>query len=99
MLKNTANSLEIIQKHNFNKDIFKIYKLSYIIIIHILLSHICKPMCSPISVIKFLSINTHYQTSMETCWWQREKLWYGKNEQIEEDFEDLLKRTIRSQAS
>jgi NADH:ubiquinone oxidoreductase subunit C len=26
MLKNTANSLEIIQKHNFNKDIFKIYK-------------------------------------------------------------------------
>lgn len=50
-------------------------------------------------VIKFLSINTHYQTSMETCWWQREKLWYGKNEQIEEDFEDLLKRTIRSQAS
>jgi len=26
MLKNTVNSLEIIQKHNFNKDIFKIYK-------------------------------------------------------------------------
>ena len=26
MLKNTANSLENIQKHNFNKDIFKIYK-------------------------------------------------------------------------
>ena len=26
MLKKTANSLEIIQKHNFNKDIFKIYK-------------------------------------------------------------------------
>lgn len=26
MLKNTLNSLDIIQKHNFNKDIFKIYK-------------------------------------------------------------------------
>jgi NADH:ubiquinone oxidoreductase subunit C len=26
MLKNTANSLKNIQKHNFNKDIFKIYK-------------------------------------------------------------------------
>jgi hypothetical protein len=26
MLKNKVNSLESIQKHNFNKDIFKIYK-------------------------------------------------------------------------
>jgi NADH:ubiquinone oxidoreductase subunit C len=26
MLKNKLNSLESIQKHNFNKDIFKIYK-------------------------------------------------------------------------
>ncbi len=26
MSKNSTNSLEFIQKHNFNKDIFKIYK-------------------------------------------------------------------------
>ena len=39
MLKNTVNSLEIIQKHNFNKDIFKIYKFINLKLVFIFLQN------------------------------------------------------------
>lgn len=53
-----------------------------------------------IQVIKdFLKDNNGYQASMETCWWQRVELWYGKNKQDEEDFKNFLKWAIRSEAS
>ncbi len=53
---------------------------------------------SHIEVIKaFLSENDGYQASLETCWWQRVELWYGKNPNDSENFTEFLQRTIRSQ--
>ncbi len=48
-----------------------------------------------------------YQTSMETCWWQRVDSWYGKNPFDQEndddivyrDNETLFQRAIRSQVT
>lgn len=37
-----------------------------------------------------------YQTNIDTCWWQRHNLWYGKNPQDNESYEDFLKWIIRS---
>ncbi len=52
---------------------------------------------SHIETIKaFLSENEGYQTSAETCWWQRVELWYGNNPDDSEDFTEFLRRTIRS---
>lgn len=45
----------------------------------------------------FLEKHSDFQTSEETRWWQRFKLWYGKNEQDEENFESFLKWKIRSE--
>ena len=48
---------------------------------------------------KFLTVNNDYQANMETCWWQRVELWYGKNGQDDGViFEEHLKWAIRSQA-
>lgn len=47
----------------------------------------------------FIEIHGDYQANVETCWWQRLELWYGKNEQDEEKFEDFLKWIIRSQVA
>ncbi len=47
---------------------------------------------------EFINRYDGYQTNVETCWWQRAELWYGKNPKDEEDFESFLKRAIRSQA-
>jgi hypothetical protein len=51
------------------------------------------------SIKTFLNLHNDYQTSLETCWWLRVELRYGKNVHDEEKFEDFLKWTIRSQAS
>lgn len=47
----------------------------------------------------FLKHNTGYQTDIEKCWWQRVKLWYGNNPKDKKALDELLKWTIRSQAS
>ena len=50
---------------------------------------------------EFIKDNPGYQTSTETCWWQRNELWYGKNPSDCKDnleFEEFLRRTIRNQA-
>jgi hypothetical protein len=49
------------------------------------------------TVKQFLDLYEGYQTSMETCWWQRVELWYGKNPEDEKDFTGFLKRIIRSE--
>lgn len=49
------------------------------------------------TVIQFISENSGYQASMETCWGRRLQLRYGKNPKDEEDFESFLKWTIRMQ--
>jgi hypothetical protein len=46
---------------------------------------------------KFIETNPGYQTSLETGWWQRVDLWYGKNPEDSEKFDDFLERIIRSQ--
>ena len=48
-------------------------------------------------ITKFISLNNGYQTSIETCWWQRVKLWYGKNPQVDGNFKSFLKWVIRSE--
>jgi hypothetical protein len=48
---------------------------------------------------KYYNKNKGYQTNIETCWWQRVKLWDGKNSDDKEMFESFLKRAIRSQAA
>jgi hypothetical protein len=51
-----------------------------------------------ISIIKkFIALNSGYQTSMKTCWWQRIDLWYGKNPEDIKDFTKFLTRIIRSE--
>lgn len=47
-------------------------------------------------VSKFIDLNTGYQANIEKCWWQRVKLWYGKNPNYKGDFKQLLCRIIRS---
>jgi len=44
----------------------------------------------------FLDINKGYQTNIEKCWWQRVKLWYGKNPNFQGDYTSLLQRIIRN---
>lgn len=44
----------------------------------------------------FLSLNSGYQTDLETGWWQRIELWYGKNPKNSENFDEFLQRIIRS---
>jgi hypothetical protein len=46
---------------------------------------------------QFTSLNSEYETSMETCWWRRVELRYRNNLQVGESFEDFLKRAIRSE--
>jgi hypothetical protein len=46
---------------------------------------------------EFKSLNTGYQTNIETCWWQRVELWYGKNPKVNENFRSFLERAIRSE--
>lgn len=38
-----------------------------------------------------------YQTNIDTCWWQRYELWYGKNPKVDGSFEDFLKWIIRNE--
>lgn len=47
-------------------------------------------------VSKFIDLNKGYQTNIDKCWWQRVKLWYGKNPNYKGDFKQLLCRIIRS---
>lgn len=46
---------------------------------------------------RFISLNSGYQADMETCWWQRLELWYGKNPDHEDDFTKFLQKIIRSE--
>jgi hypothetical protein len=45
----------------------------------------------------FITLNTEYQANIETCWWLRLELRYGKNKQDEEDFHSFLKLIIRNE--
>jgi len=47
----------------------------------------------------FLANHNRYQVCMATCIWQTVEVWYGKNAQDEESFENFLKWAIRSQAT
>jgi len=38
-----------------------------------------------------------YQTNIDTCWWQRHNLWYGKNPENDENYNDFLKWIIRNE--
>jgi hypothetical protein len=45
---------------------------------------------------QYISLNDGYQTDIEKCWWQRIKLWYGKNPNYTGDFTKVLCRIIRN---
>lgn len=38
-----------------------------------------------------------YQTNINSCWWQRHVLWYGKNPENEGSYDDFLKWIIRNE--
>jgi hypothetical protein len=59
------------------------------IVQNVILEHLSK-------VETFVSLNG-YQASIETCWWRRHNLWYGKNPEDERNYTNFLKRIIRNE--